>query len=278
MSTHSPAPRILVLGAHPDDAEIFAGGLLCRQAQRQATIKIISVTDGRSGHHEIQPTELVVVRRKEAAASGAVIGSEYLTWDFPDGYLQPTLTVREAIIAEMRRFKPDLVLTHRPCDYHPDHRAVGHAVQDASYLVTVPHIVAEVPRLEVDPVVAYMPDLFTRPAPLIPDVILEITNELPTAVKMLGCHRSQVFQWLPYHDGLLAELPESEEGKMIWLEGWVRKFIGGRETLWRDRLDQLGFPTSTSEKQYCFEGFEISQYAGKLTDAKREWLFPDSRS
>lgn len=278
MADISKPPRILVLGAHPDDAEIFGGGLICRQAKLNATLKIISVTDGRSGHHRIVPTELVPIRRQEAAASGALIGAEYVTWDFPDGYLQATLAVRDAIIAEMRRFRPDLVLTHRPCDYHPDHRAVGQSVQDASYLVTVPHIVAEVARLEHDPVVAYMPDLFTRPAPLSPDVVLDITEEFPTAVKMLACHRSQVFEWLPYHDHLEDQVPQDESGKLKWLETWLRQFISGRESLWRERLNQLGFPVSTVEKQYCFEAFEVSQYAGKLTTATQQWLFPGSRS
>lgn len=271
-------PRILVLGAHPDDAEIFAGGLICRQAKLGAVIKIVSVTDGRNGHHRVLPNDLAVIRRREAATSGAVVGAEYVTWDFPDGYLQATLSVRDAIIAEIRRFKPDLVLTHRACDYHPDHRAVGQSVQDASYLVTVPHIVADVSRLEHDPVVAYMPDLFTRPAPLALDIVLEISDEFPTALRMLAAHRSQVFEWLPFHDQCAADVPEDEAGKLKWLEGWLRQFIRGRETLWRDRLNQLDFPVSTAEKQYCFEAYEVSQYAGKLTTASQQWLFPGSRS
>lgn len=271
-------PRILVLAAHPDDAEIFAGGLLCRQSRLGAAIKIVSITDGRSGHHQIAPPELVAIRRREAAASGAILGGEYVTWDFPDGYLQATLAVRDAIIAEMRRFQPDLVLTHRPCDYHPDHRAVGQSVQDASYLVTVPHIVAEIPRLQRDPVVAYMPDLFTRPTPLAPDLVLQVTDEFPVAVQMLACHRSQVFQWLPFHDQCEADLPADEAGQMEWLDRWLRQFIAGRETLWQERIKQLGFPLSSSDQPQCFEVFEISQYAGKLTTANQQWLFPGSRS
>jgi len=271
-------PRILVLAAHPDDAEIFAGGLLCRQSRLGAAIKIVSITDGRSGHHQIAPQELVAIRRREAAASGAILGVEYVTWDFPDGYLQATLAVRDAIIAEMRRFQPDLVLTHRPCDYHPDHRAVGQSVQDASYLVTVPHIVGDIPRLQQDPVVAYMPDLFTRPAPLAPDLVLQVTDEFPIAVQMLACHHSQVFQWLPFHDRCEADLPDDKAGQMQWLDRWLRQFIAGRESLWQERIKQLGFTLSSPEKPQCFEVFEISQYAGKLTDTNQQWLFPGSRS
>ncbi|HUG90842.1 MAG TPA: PIG-L family deacetylase, partial [Planctomycetaceae bacterium] len=157
-----PSPRLLVLGAHPDDAEFHAGGLVSIYRRLGRAVKIVSVTDGSSGHHERRPEELRVIRAAEAAASGAVIGAESAVWDFRDGSLQPTLQVRERIIAEIRAYRPDLVLTHRPNDYHPDHRAVGQAVQDASYMVTVPPVVPHVPALRRDPVVAYMSDLFTR--------------------------------------------------------------------------------------------------------------------
>ena len=158
--------RLLILGAHPDDAEFHAGGLATIYRQQGHVVKMVSVTDGRSGHHRYQPAELARVRRAEATAAGALIGAEYETWDYPDGTLQPTLDVREKVIRAIRGFAPDLVLTHRPNDYHPDHRAVGQAVQDASYMVTVPLVVPDVPILARDPVVAYMPDLFTRPYPL----------------------------------------------------------------------------------------------------------------
>ena len=206
--------RILVLAAHPDDAEISAGGLLARHCRLGSSVRIVSVTDGRSGHHRIDPRELVAIRRAEARAAGERIGADYVTWDFPDGRLVACLEVREAVIGGMRGVARDLVLTRRPYDYHPDHRAVGLAVQDASYLVTVPHICPRQPALAADPVVAYMTDLFTRP------------------YRQRGCsagrHRgvrhdcadgglSPVpgFQWLPHHDGL--EVPPAAR---IACRGW----------------------------------------------------------
>ncbi len=154
--------RVLVLGAHPDDAEVSAGGLLWSHHSQGSLLRLISVTDGRSGHQSIPDAELIEIRRQEASQAGKLLGCDYLTWDFPDGYLETSLALRLQIIREIRTFRPDLILTHRTCDYHPDHRAVGQAVQDASYLVTVPKIAPEVPALARDPVVAYMPDLFTR--------------------------------------------------------------------------------------------------------------------
>ena len=77
-------PRILLLGAHPDDAEYHAGGLLTRyRKELDATVKLISLTDGASGHHERTPEDLRKLRQGESANAGKVIGAEYLNWDFP---------------------------------------------------------------------------------------------------------------------------------------------------------------------------------------------------
>ena len=133
--------RLLILGAHPDDADVHAGGLASIYRQLGHVVKMISVTDGGAGHHQRSSAELAEIRRAEAAAAGKVIGAAYETWGNPDGELQPTLEVRHQIIREIRTFQPDLLLTHRTNDYHPDHRAVGQVVQDASYMVTVPLVV-----------------------------------------------------------------------------------------------------------------------------------------
>lgn len=264
------ACRVLLFGAHPDDAEIFAGGLLVRHRALGSAVRMISVTDGRSGHHCTPPSELVALRREEARLSGATIGAEYVTWDFPDGSLQPDLNVRSAIIREIRTFKPDLVLTHRPNDYHPDHRAVGQALQDASYMVTVPHVCPEVPALRFDPVVAYMSDLFTRPNPLRADVILDIADEFETVVRMAACHRSQFFEWLPYHDGLLDTVPTTEEARLKWLTSWLEGFIGRRATHFKTYLE----PLKNSVELRMIEAYEISEYAGQLSHANKARLFP----
>ncbi len=266
--------RVLLFGAHPDDAEIFAGGLLVRHRARGSVVRMISVTDGRSGHHQTPPEELVKVRREEARQSGATIGAEYITWDFPDGSLQADLNLRSAIIREIRTFKPDLVLTHRPNDYHPDHRAVGQALQDASYMVTVPHVCPEVPALRYDPVVAYMSDLFTRPNKLRPDVVLDITAELEIIVRMAACHVSQFFEWLPYHEGRANEVPADADARLLWLRGWLVEFIGRRRSHFETTITNL----PTSNDLQLIEAYEISEYAAQLTPASKAQLFPNNIS
>ena len=270
----SVPPRILLLGAHPDDAEYHAGGLLTRyRKELDATVKLISMTDGAAGHHERPSVELKDLRQQESAHAGAVIGAEYLNWDLPDAHLEATIENRDRVIREIRTFRPDLVLTHRSCDYHPDHRAVGQLTQDASYLVTVPKVVPDVPPLFEDPVILYMTDLFTRPAPLRPDLVLDIEPQLASVIDMLACHRTQVFEWLPYEKGILDQVPEKEEAKLGWLGHWFHDQVAERADRFREALVTKYGEDKGQSVTYC-EAFEISEYAAQLDDEKRAKLWP----
>ena len=269
----SSLPRLLVLGAHPDDAELHAGGLVCQYRQLGRMVKLVSVTDGGAGHHETSAVELIAVRRAEATAAGRVIGATYDTWDFPDGRLLPTLVVRERIIREIRQYQPDLVLTHRTCDYHPDHRAVAHAVRDASCLVTVPLVVPDVPALRTDPVVAYLPDLLTRPQPLRADHIVDVTPQLDTIVRMLACHQSQVFEWLAYHSGSVDTVPTDPRDRLVWLKTWYTQQIRPRADRYRDELI-AAWGELRGRDIDLIEMFEISEYARQPDEPLRDVLFP----
>ncbi|MEO2019498.1 MAG: PIG-L deacetylase family protein [Fuerstiella sp.] len=268
-------PRLLILGAHPDDAEFHGGGLAAIYRQLDRTVKLVSVTDGAAGHHERSPAELIPLRRAEAAAAGAVIGATYETWNFPDGGLEPTLDVRHRIIREIREFQPDLVLTHRSCDYHPDHRSVGQCLQDASYMVTVPHVVPDVQALRKDPVVAYLPDLFTRPAPMRADVIIDISEQMPTIARMLACHRSQVFEWLAYEADILDTVPDDEAEKLAWVQSWAAGHVCLRADRLRDEL-VIRCGDVRGRNIEFIEMFEISEYARQPDSESIRRLFPNA--
>jgi LmbE family N-acetylglucosaminyl deacetylase len=265
--------RLLILGAHPDDAEYHAGGLATLYRQLGHDVRMVSITDGRAGHHEIGGAELAAIRRKEAAAAGAVIGASYITWDFPDGELVPSLDVRRRIIAEIRTVKPDVVLTHRTCDYHPDHRAVGQSVQDALYMVTVPNVVPHVPALAKDPVVLYMPDRFTRPAPLRGDVVIDVGDCVETIVRMMACHKSQFFEWLPYNTGVLDQVPADEAGRLAWLSAWYRNHLRPMSDRYRSELIATYGVRRGSAVEFA-EVYETSEYAAPLDAEARRRLLP----
>lgn len=267
--------RILVLGAHPDDAEFFAGGFLCSHARAGSIVSIISVTNGQSGHHQMPSDALVARRRAEAARSGARLGASYITWDFPDGYLQPSLELREAIIRTIRLFQPSLVLTHRPFDYHPDHRAVGQAVLDASYMVMVPKVAPGIAPPEHEPLVAYMNDLFTRPCPFRADVVLHAEPFLDDIVELLMCHESQFLEWMPWIGKFAASMPNVDgltgENRLRvqrdWLKNWYLEQTASRV----DRFWKADWGT----RPRLVEAFEFSEYAGRPSAELVRRLFPE---
>ena len=148
---------------------------------------------------------------------------------------------------------------------------MGTAVQDASYLVTVPHICPEVEALRADPVVAYMCDLFTRPNRLRADVLLEVSEEFDLTTKMVACHTSQVFEWLPYHDGQLDSVPESVDGRRQWLAHWLAHLHAMRVEHFREELLEHEI---SPEPSLRIEVYELSEYAFPPTSEQLGRLFP----
>ena len=260
------SPKLLILGAHPDDAEFHAGALSIRYREQGYSVRWVSATNGQSGHHTEPADVLVPRRRAEAALSAQLIGAECEVWDFHDGSLQPDLDLRHAIIREIRAYQPDLVLTHRPWDYHPDHRALGQAVQDACYLVTVPRVLPDCPAVAHDPVVAYMVDLFQRPTPFHADFVLDGTGELECVLELLACHASQVFEFLPFSFGSDEPVPNRPDDRKRWLSKWFQQSIQRRLETFAPLLDRPGAK--------LVEAYEVSEYASQLNPKELAILFP----
>ncbi|HUQ69073.1 MAG TPA: PIG-L family deacetylase, partial [Planctomycetaceae bacterium] len=129
--------RIVVFGAHPDDAEFKAGGTAAKWAKLGHHVKLCSVTNGDIGHWQIAGGPLAQRRAAESAAAAKVLGVTSQVLDIHDGELLPTLENRKLITRVIREWRADVVISHRPWDYHPDHRYVGVLVQDAAFMVTV---------------------------------------------------------------------------------------------------------------------------------------------
>jgi LmbE family N-acetylglucosaminyl deacetylase len=265
--------RILVIGAHPDDADIKAGGTASKWCRLGHHVHLVSVTDGSAGHHRLSGPALAERRRAEAKAAGAVIGATYTVLEFPDAGLLPTLEPRLRLIRLIRTVRPDLLLTHRPTDYHPDHRYTSTLVQDAAYLVTVPPVCPEVPHLERDPVIAYLSDDFRKPNAFTADVVVDIGDELERQLDMLHCHASQFYEWLPYNAGYPEHVPVADADRRRWLGEGMRHRIRPLADRFRSQLVQTYGPERGAKVEYV-ESFEVSEYGAPLTAAARARLFP----
>ncbi len=174
--------RILIIGAHPDDGDIKAGGTAAKWCALGHVVQLVSLTNGQAGHHTMHGSELATRRRAEAQAAAAVIGATYDVFDQPDGELDDRLEYRHQVIRLVRSFRPDLIITHRSTDYHPDHRFTGLLVQDASYLLTVPAVCPDVPHLAFCPVILYFSDAFQKPNRFEPHVVVDIEDEFDQVV------------------------------------------------------------------------------------------------
>src|SRR5207247_3870249 len=96
----------------------------------------------------------------------------YRTIGHPRRRIAANLENRRMLTRLIREWKADLVFSHRPNDYHPDHRYTGILVQDAAYMVTVPFFCPDVPPLKNNPVFMYYSDDFQKPNPFRPDIVV----------------------------------------------------------------------------------------------------------
>ena len=265
--------RILIIGAHPDDCEIKAGGITAMYRAAGHHVKFVSVTNGESGHQRIPPAELAATRKAEADAVVKLMGIEYEILGNRDGRLLPTLEARFELIGLIRRYKPDLILTHRPNDYHPDHRATSTLVCDAAYMVIVPHIVPEVPALRVNPVIAYLSDHFQRPVPFAPTIVIDVEPVLESILDQMECHRCQFYDWLPYTLCQEKDFPTDPAKQRAYLREFYANFNGPLADRYRDLVIKT-YGEERGRKIRYIEAFEPCEYGSPLTDANRKTLFP----
>ncbi|RRD45883.1 PIG-L family deacetylase [Tessaracoccus sp. OH4464_COT-324] len=251
--------RVLMFGAHPDDCEFECSGLAALVTQAGGTVGFVSATDGSSGHHQMAGAELVERRRLEAEAGAAVVRASVTNLGFTDGWLFADRALREAVISTIRTFEPDVVVCPRPSDYHPDHRAIATAVQDAGYLLMVPGIVPDVPVSGKRPIILHVYDPFTEPRPFRPDIVVDIDPVVERKIDAILAHESQVREWLPHINGFAADVPAEEPART--------QFLRQRERSKANRIAEK-YATHLRERYgrtpSAAEAYEISEYGASV--------------
>jgi N-acetylglucosamine malate deacetylase 1 len=264
--------HILIIGAHPDDAEESCGTAALYLAQGHK-VKLVSVTNGDAGHQTMGGGELMRRRAEEAKKAGEVIGVEYQLLDNHDGELLPTLENRRKIIRLIREFHSDIVITHRLNDYHPDHRNTAQLVMDAAYMVTVPNICPETPILKKNPVFLFTSDDFSKPTLFQPDVVVGIDETIEKKIDMWDCHVSQVYEWLPWNSGRMDQVPKDKAERREWLAKSRRREGERLANQYRSKLIELYGQEKGSKIKYA-EAFEDSEYGTRLNKQNIPVLFP----
>ncbi len=191
--------RILAVGAHPDDIEILCAGTLAKYASQGHEIVMCHACTGDKGHFHIPNEELATLRRKEAQLSASRIGAESLCVGIPDCEIfndRPTLAL---FIDMIRTARPDVIITHSPTDYMPDHTVTGQLVYDASFHATLPNWKTTMPPHDKCPPVYYMDNV--AGVDFQPGEYVDVTEFIEMKKAMMECHQSQVV-WLKEHDNL----------------------------------------------------------------------------
>lgn len=262
--------RVIVIGAHPDDCDGDAGGTAILWAKMGNAVKFVSVTNGDAGHHEMGGGALAKRRMAEAMEAGRRFGVEYVVLDNHDGELTPDLKIRKDIIKLIREWKADIVITHRPNDYHPDHRYTAMLVQDAAYMVIVPNVVPETPPLSVNPVFLYSQDNFKKPNPFHPDITVAIDDVIDQKIYAMSAHESQFFEWLPWTMGILDKVPVDDKARLDFI---AERYRGDLPDDVRQSLIKWYGEKNGSKAKFA-EAFEICEFGRHPNEIEILRLFP----
>lgn len=256
--------KLMVIGAHPDDCDINAGGTTLKVLENGGEVCFLSVSNGNHGHHTLTCEQVAARRYKETQTVANRFGINYNVLDIPDCHVEANVANREKVTKAIRDFVPDIIFTHRPCDYHVDHRNASQLVLDSAYLLSVPLFCPEAPAMKKCPVILYMHDNFTHPEPFVPTVSVDIDSKIDLKMEMLSCQESQFFEWMPWIDGYADEVTPDKEGRMKLLyRHWAAKDASNADRHRQDLMNKYG-PENGAKIKYA-EFFELCEYGSVLT-------------
>ena len=269
--------RIIVFGAHPDDAELRASGVAMLWAAQGHHVKMVSVTNGDAGHWNMTREDLAKRRLAEVTAADKVLGAETEVLPIHDGELEPTLENRKLITRVIRRWNADIVIAHRPWDYHPDHRYVGVLVQDSAFMVAVPMFCPDTPALKKNPVFFYASDNFQKPYPFKPTIVVGIDDVYDRKLDALHELASQVYEGGALGSPeFLKQVPPASDpaARKAYLR---RSPYATRNSLvaakYRDELVKWYGPEKGAQIKHA-EAFELCEYGSQPSPDELRELFP----
>jgi LmbE family N-acetylglucosaminyl deacetylase len=262
--------QIVVIGAHPDDADLMTGGTAIKYSRLGHKILFVSCTNGDAGHFKMGGGTLAKIRSGEAQEAAKRLGVTYKVLENHDGELMPEIHIRFQIIRLIREWEADIIITHRPNDYHPDHRNTSILVQGAAYMVVVPNIMPDIPALKKNPVFLFAQDHFQRPYPFQPEISVDISDVYDEKIYAMSAHKSQFFEWIPWVEGYSDKVPHDEHKRLEWLgKIWKTQITSDiRQSLTK------WYGKEKAEKITDAEAFEVCEYGRRPTDSEIRKLFP----
>lgn len=185
--------NILAIGAHPDDVETSCGGTLAKYAKLGHKVFTATATNGNVGSATLSMEEIAKIRKEEARRAAAVIGAEYVCLDYDDEMFFEDKTARLAFIDLVRYCKADIILTHNPEDYNPDHELTSKIVNDIAVMIPIEKIKTKNKPYDKIPTIAYFEPV--NGLGFIPTEYVDITETFEQKMAMCLEHKSQI-SWM----------------------------------------------------------------------------------
>lgn len=265
--------RIIAFGAHPDDCELKAGGVAALWAKQGHKVKFVSMTNGDIGHFEIAGGPLAQRRLAEVEECASIFGIETEVLDIHDGELMPTLENRKTVARLIRDWQADLVLFHRPYDYHADHRYTGVLLQDAAVLVAAPFFTPDTPPTRRNPIFMYYSDGFEKPYPFEPTLVVDIGEVAELKWDCISAMPSQFGDAASWQASTRPDVPEEPAARQAFLLELVKQRNAAVAERFRERLVELYGESKGRQIRYA-EAFELCQYGRQPSVEELKALFP----
>jgi LmbE family N-acetylglucosaminyl deacetylase len=239
-------------------------------------VKFVSCTNGDIGHWGMAGGPLAKRRAAEIRKCGEILGNEALALDIHDGELMVTMENRRTICRLIREWKADVVISHRPNDYHPDHRYVGVLVMDAAYMVTVPFFCPDTPHLTKNPVFLFSEDEFKRPNPFTADISVAIDDIIEKKLAAMEALESQFYEGGCNGGAHLVPDPKDAAAvtarkKQVRTE--FEAYFSEPAKNHRAALEKYYGAEAAAKVRYA-ENFEICEYGRRPTPEEVRKLFP----
>jgi LmbE family N-acetylglucosaminyl deacetylase len=266
--------RVIVFGAHPDDAEYRGAGVAMKWARAGHHVKFVSTTNGDIGHWQSAGGPLALRRLKEVQEVARKLGVVTEVVDVHDGEILPTLENRKIITKLIRQWNADIVISNRPNDYHPDHRYTAVLVQDSAYMVTVPFFAPDVPALKKNPLFLYTSDRFERPNPFRADVAVAIDDVIEPTLDALLVMESQIHEGgANGYPGIFPEDPAGRQKRRDEVRKDLAQRYASSADRYRDALVKY-YGADLGKKVRFAQAFEICEYGRRPSQEELKQLFP----
>lgn len=265
--------HVIAFGAHPDDAELRASGVAALWAAQGAKVKFVAMTNGDVGHFAQAGGPLAKRRKAEVAECARILGIENEVLDIHDGELTPSLENRKKMARLIREWQADIVLGHRPNDYHPDHRYTGVLMDDTAVVVAAPFFTPDTPPTPRNPVYMYYSDNFQKPTPFDPTIVVSIDAAADKKWQCISAMPSQFGDEDSWQARTIPNVPKGDRERPAFLLDIVKQRNAAVADKYRDRLVALYGKEKADKVKYA-EAFELTQYGRQASVDELKSMFP----